>query len=116
MLTRLIRWTKKHKFLSLLIALSLIFGVYYVFFRSDSAIAQQYIMGTVNRGAIAVSVTGSGQVSVSSQLDLKPKASGEVIWLGAKKGQFVGSGAVIAKLDSKDAEKSVRDAQVNLET
>lgn len=116
MFNRLIKWTKRHKFLAGILAIIVIFSAYFLFFRSSGTPVAQYISGSVTRGTLAVSVTGSGQVSVSNQLDLKPKASGEVVWLGAKQGQFVGAGAAIAKLDSTDAEKAVRDAQDNLES
>ncbi len=75
----------------------------------------RYILGTVARSTIASSVTGSGQVSASSQVDLKTKASGDVIYLGVKSGQEVKAGALIVQLNAREAQKAVRDAEANLE-
>jgi len=76
----------------------------------------RYVLAAVEKGVISVSISGSGQVSASSQLDLKAKTSGDIIYLNAKVGQEVKSGALLAQLDSQDAQQAVRDAQDGLET
>ncbi|MEK7086681.1 MAG: HlyD family efflux transporter periplasmic adaptor subunit, partial [Patescibacteria group bacterium] len=52
----------------------------------------------------------------SNQVEIKPKVSGEVLYVGVKNGQEVGVGTLIAQIDSTDAQKAVRDAETNLET
>ncbi len=76
--------------------------------------ATHYALAAVQKGTIVTSVTGTGQVTVSDQVDIKPKASGEVIYLAVKDGQAVRSGALIARLDDRNAQKAVRDAQISL--
>ena len=76
----------------------------------------RYVMAAVEKGTIITSVSGSGQVSVSNQIDIKPKVSGDVIYVGAKEGQEVKNGQLIVKIDDSDAQKAVRDAETNLET
>lgn len=74
------------------------------------------VLGTVERGTLSSTVSGSGQISVSNQVDVKPKVSGDIMTLQVKKGEEIKEGTVIATIDSRDAKKTVRDAQDNLAT
>lgn len=76
----------------------------------------KYILSRIEKGSVIVSVTGSGQVSASSQVDLKPKVSGDVAYVGVKVGDKVKTGSLIARIDDKEAQKSVRDAEIGLES
>jgi multidrug resistance efflux pump len=76
----------------------------------------RYITALAKKGSVIASVTGSGQVSASNQIDLKAKASGEVTYLPVKNGQDVKAGALIAQLDAREAQKTVRDAEANLQS
>ncbi|MDE2001671.1 MAG: HlyD family efflux transporter periplasmic adaptor subunit [Patescibacteria group bacterium] len=76
----------------------------------------QYTLAAVQRGTLISSLTGSGQVSAYNQVDLKPKASGDLVYLGVTAGQDVKAGTLIAQLDTTTAEKAVRDAEINLQT
>ncbi|MBI2056181.1 MAG: HlyD family efflux transporter periplasmic adaptor subunit [Candidatus Sungbacteria bacterium] len=97
----------------LVIAFSGYFG--YLAFFGDTP-AAQYIFAKAEKGTLIVSLTGSGQVSASSQVDIKPKVSGEVIYVGIKNGQEVGAQTVIAQIDSEDAKRAAADAEINLES
>jgi HlyD family secretion protein len=72
----------------------------------------RYILGSVVRGTIISSVSGTGQVSASDQIDVKPKVSGDIVYVGVVKGQKVTAGTTMFILDSGDAQKKVRDAQL----
>ncbi len=85
-----------------------------IFASADDEI--RYVLAAVERGTLITTVTGSGQVSASNQVDLKPKASGDVISVAAANGQVVRAGGLIVRLDSRDASKAVRDAEANLES
>ena len=76
----------------------------------------RYVLASVEKGALIVSVSGSGQVSASNQIDVKSKASGDILRIDAKNGDSVKAGALITQLDSRDAQKTVRDAEMNLES
>ncbi len=78
--------------------------------------ATRYATATVEKGALIVSLSGSGQVSASDQVDIKPKVSGDVVYVGAEKGQGVKAGALLVQIDSRDAQKAARDAETALET
>jgi len=76
----------------------------------------RYLLAAVEKGTIIVSVSGSGQVSASNQVDIKPKVSGDAIYAGLKNGQEVKKGTLLTELDSRDAKKTVRDAEASLES
>ena len=106
-----------HKIISVIVLITLLGGGYWSykkFTNTDSDI--RYITAKVAKGTIIVSISGSGQVSSLNQIDIKAKASGDVIYLPVKDGQRIGGWGLLAQLDDKDAQKSVRDAEVNKES
>lgn len=76
--------------------------------------AVSYVYGEVSKGSLISSISGTGQVLAFNEFQIKPKASGDVVYVGVKNGQAVKSGDLIAQLDSSDAQKSVRDAEMSL--
>jgi len=76
----------------------------------------RYLVDTVKRGVLITSISGSGQISASNQVDIKPKASGDIVSIAVHDGQEVKENDILATLDARDAQKAVRDAQVNLES
>lgn len=117
MFKKILKFASSHKLASGAIVLLLIGGSYFgynKFFGNKNTTS--YVTAAVQKGTIVVSVSGSGQVSASNQIDIKPKASGNVVYIGVSQGQEVKTGTLLVKLDAADAEKSVRDAEVNLES
>ena len=51
-----------------------------------------YVTAAVEKGTLIVSVSGSGQISALDQVDIKPKTSGDLVYLGIKNGQEVKAG------------------------
>lgn len=98
-------------FLLLILALGGYFG-YKALFKEKNEVS--YATAAVEKGTVTVSVSGTGQVAFSDEIDIKPKTSGEIVYLGAEKNQELKAGAVIAQLDSRDAKKSVKDAEIDL--
>jgi HlyD family secretion protein len=106
-----------HKIITGMVVVILAIGGYFLFKTfSGSAQETRYVLSAVTKGTIIISVSGTGQVSASNQLDLKPKASGDVVYVGVKEGQSVKAKTLIVQLDSSAAQKSVRDAKANLES
>lgn len=107
----------KRKFWVCITALILItagyFGYQYFFGGEE---ATRYLTAEVRRETLEISISGSGQVSASNQLDIKSKVSGEAVYIAPVEGREVGAGALIMQLDARDAQKAVRDAEVNLES
>lgn len=107
----------KHKVLFVVALLIILGGGYYGYkkFTSTTA-APSYVLAAVEKGTIITSVSGSGQVSASNQVDVKPKASGDVLTVSVKNGDVVKAGQTLAQLNARDALQTVRDAQNSLDT
>lgn len=111
------KYIVSHKKISIFILIVILAVGYWGYKKiTDTSGENRYITSKVEKGNIIVSVTGTGQVSASNQIDIKSKVSGEVIYIPVQDGQKVSAGAVIAQLDSKDAQKTVRDAETSLES
>lgn len=76
--------------------------------------AIEYVTATAERGTLVLSISGSGQVGISDQITIRPKVSGDVVWVGIKVGQEVGLGQALISLDATDAQKAVSDAELDL--
>lgn len=106
-----------HKVIAGVVALVLVIGGYTGIKAIFSAPkGTSYVTAKVEKGTIIASLSGSGQVSASNQVDLKSKGSGEVVSVAVVNGQTVKAGQLIAQLDASDASKALRDAQTSLET
>ena len=104
----------KHKIISALVVGVVIYFVYHFFFvTATTATTLQYVK--VKRGDLITAVTGTGQVTPSSQVDLKPKVNANVTAVLVASGDKVYNGQVLFKLDARDAYKQVRDAQLSLD-
>jgi HlyD family secretion protein len=105
-----------HKIISVLIIAAIAYIGYWGYGKFNGSSAEtRYVLAAVQKGTLITSVSGSGQISASDQVDIKSKASGDVIFVGVKNGQIVKTGTLLAQLDSSDAQKKVRDARSNLE-
>lgn len=112
----LIRFAKAHRFVSALIILAIVFGGYRIYAAATSTAGiTEYVAAQVTKGTLVVSVTGTGQVSASDQVDVKPKTSGDVVYVGVTNGQEVRAGALLAELDPTDAVNAVKDAEISLD-
>lgn len=74
-----------------------------------------YVLSRVEKGTLFLSVSGSGQISTSEQIDLRPKVSGEVEEIFIKKDQKVRKGELLLKLKTKDFERAIEDGKLALE-
>ncbi len=114
MFQKILKLIKRHKIIAGVIIIALAVGGYYghkTFSGSKNSI--RYVTAAVEKGTLISSVSGSGQISASSQMDLKPKASGYVVYVGVKSGQEVKSGTLLVKIDDADAQKTVANAQTS---
>jgi RND family efflux transporter MFP subunit len=75
----------------------------------------RYILTPVQKGTILVSVSGSGQISTSDQIEIKPKVSGEVLKIYVDDNQKVRLGDLLLGLDSEDYQRAIDDAKLALD-
>ncbi len=116
MLKKIIGFVAKHKIYSLIIVVVLGLGGNYVYKAVKGNTTTSYVLAAVTKGTLITSISGSGQISVTNQVDVKSKAGGEVTGVYVTQGQVVKLGAVLASIDAADALRAVRDAQTSLET
>lgn len=117
MFSKILKSVLKHKIRTGIILLIIVVGSYFGYQHlTEDKSAVRYVSAAVERGTLIVSVSGSGQVSVFGQVDIKPKVSGDVVYVGVKNGQEVKDGTLIVQLDDREAQKAVRDAEANLES
>ncbi len=106
-----------HKKLSVFILIIILLFGYWGYKKITNTSGEtRYVLSTVTKGTIISSVAGTGQVSASNQIDLKPTVSGAITYIGVKPGDQVLAGEHLFSLDNKDAQKTVRDAEANLQS
>ena len=111
------QFIRKRKTTSVVLAIIIIVAGYYIYQKTKgTTVETSYTVATVEKGTLITSISGTGQVSVSHQIDIKTKAGGDVVSVLTKNGQNVKAGESIAYLDSRSAQRNVRDAQINLES
>ncbi len=106
----------KYKWLILVIVIFIVgFGVFSWRNALSNNNSLKYVIAEVKKDTINTSVSGTGQVAALQQIDLKLKASGDVVYIGVKNNQEVPAGTLILQLDSTDAQQAVKDAERSLE-
>lgn len=114
---KVLTYARAHKVISAIVLVVVLYLGYTGYKSLTSTTGEtRYVLSTVEKGAMVTSISGSGQVSTSNQIDVKSKASGDVIYVSVSNGQQVTAGTLIAGIDPTTAQKSVRDAQVNLDS
>lgn len=66
----------------------------------------------VERGTLSILAAASGIVEAAIQVDVKSRASGEVIEIPVEPGDTVSQGDLLVKLDPEDEENNLRDAEL----
>ena len=107
-------WIISHKVWSIVILVVLIYLGYFIYSKSVSSVVEtKYVTTNVEKGNIITTVTGSGQVSALNQVDIKAKASGDIVYVGATAGQEVKASQLIAQIDSTDAAYDLESANIS---
>ncbi len=117
MVSRIFNLISQHKRTAIISLIIIVIGGYFGYKNlTEDGETVRYVTAATEKGTLIVSISGSGQVSVSDQVDIKPKVSGDVVYVGVKNGQEVKTGTFLVQIDTSDAEKEVRDAKTALET
>jgi HlyD family secretion protein len=111
---KILSFATTHKIISTIIVVLVLFSGNYFWKQAHPVADTSYVLGTVQKGTVVVSVSGTGQISTENQTDLKANASGNIVSLPVTAGQVVKQGDLIAALDSRDALIALQTAQVAL--
>lgn len=116
MFSKIFKQLFRNKFTTAITFLVVVLGGYFGYQAIiDGDEAVYYSVAAVEKGTLIVSVSGSGQVTVLDQVDIKPKVSGEITDIYIKKDQEVWIGQLAVVLDSEGAQRAIRDAELTLE-
>jgi len=69
----------------------------------------------VQRGTFALTVSASGMIEPINRVEIRSKASGQIMELPIEAGQIVNGGDLIARLDATDAAADLKRAEAELE-
>jgi HlyD family secretion protein len=117
MIPKILKSLRKHKIITGIILAVIIAGAYFVYHGfTQNSNSTQYVTAAVEKGTLIVSVSGSGQVSASDQVDIKPKVSGDITYLKVANGQEVKKGQLLFQIDSSNAQKAVEEADIAYQT
>ncbi|MCL5017058.1 MAG: efflux RND transporter periplasmic adaptor subunit [Patescibacteria group bacterium] len=117
MIKNFLHIVSSHKIIVSIIIIVVAVGGYFEYrMLTGNSANDLYVLTSVRKGTFTATVSGSGQVITSDSLDIKPKTSGDIIYVGVTAGQKVRSGQLIAEIDPTDAQKAVSDAKTSLET
>ncbi len=115
-LKKIFMFALNHKIISVIVILAVIGGGYYWYkYASQNSGKVSYLTTPAEKGTIVSSISGSGQVSASSQIDLKSKVSENVVYVGVKNGQQIKTGTLLMQFDTANTQKAVRNAQISLD-
>ncbi|MFH1564812.1 MAG: efflux RND transporter periplasmic adaptor subunit [bacterium] len=117
MFSKIFKSVSRHKFITSILIIAIAGGGYYGYKKmTTQAETVRYMTSAAEKGMLISSISGTGQVSASNTTDIKSKVSGDILEINVVNGQEVKTDTVIAKIDSADSQKAVRDAQNALET
>jgi len=105
-----------HKIASASILILIVASPFAVSYFSPKKESVSYVVQAVRKGNLSVSVSGTGQVSSLKNVNILSKVAGDVTGVYAEAGEDVNKGDLLFKVNSIEGEKSVKQAEINLET
>ncbi len=109
------KYALAHKIISTIVILVVIYGGYKIYVSAHTTTGvTRYVLGTVQKGLVISSLSESGQVSTTNQIDVASKVSGNITWVGVKVGDTVYAGQALASIDNTTAKQAVTDAEASL--
>lgn len=101
----------------LLVVVAALIGVVWYYLRTYYRYTPEWNkakFGEVTRGDIRVPITASGLIMANQEIDIKSKASGEVIAIEVVEGDYVQKGNVLVRLKKDDEERRLAQAKAGL--
>jgi len=74
-----------------------------------------YTKKEVDTKELELTVEASGTVEAISSIEIKSKASGEILYLGAEIGDFIKKGEVLARIDQRTPQNNLEQASADLD-
>ncbi len=74
-----------------------------------------YTLKEVESKELDLTVEASGTIEAISSIEIKSKASGEILFLGAEIGDFVNKGIVLARIDQRTPKNNLEQASADLD-
>ncbi len=100
-----------------LIVIAAAVGGYYIYKNATQAPATtRYVTAAAAKGTISVSVSGTGQVASTNQVNVNPQVGSTIIALPITVGQKVSAGDIIARLDQTNLQQTLRNDQASLDS
>ena len=65
--------------------------------------------------SLELSIEASGEIEAISTIEIKSKASGEVLFLGAEVGDYIKKGSILARIDQRTPNNILAQAKADLE-
>jgi RND family efflux transporter MFP subunit len=107
-------WLWRHKVASVIL-IAVLWGGYSWWQSSHAATGQvQYVTAAAEKGMIAASISGSGNVIVDSQANIDPTITGTVVNLAVSVGDSVKKGQLLFMIDNDQLDINVAQAQSSL--
>jgi len=107
---RFLKILKSKKFYFVLIILLIIgYLIYPRIFKKENV---KYVLGEVQRGNLEIKVSGTGEIIPIEEINVKSKVGGEIVFLNVKEGDNVYQGQILAKIDSRNFEKTIKDQEI----
>ena len=108
--TKIKTYIVAHKIISALVIVILVGGGWYMYAKATSTTGvTHYVLGTASTSTIIATVSASGQISSSDSVDIQPKVTGTITWVGVKEGQKVSAGQALMTVDSTTARQQYND-------
>ena len=73
-----------------------------------------YSKEEVTNKSLELSIEASGEIEAISTIEIKSKASGEVLFLGAEVGDYIQKGSILAKIDQRTPNNILAQAEADL--
>ena len=107
---RFLKILKNKKFyFALIIFLIIGYLIYPRIFKKENV---RYVLGEVQKRNLEIKVSGTGEIVPIEEINVKSKVGGEVVFLNVKEGDNVYQGQILAKIDSRSLEKTIKDQEI----
>jgi len=113
---KILSYIKTHKIIIAVVIIVIAAGAYYWHSKSGAATTVKYITAQAQIQTLTSTVTETGQIAASNQVDIKPSSTATVTSVKVKQGDVVKTGDVLLTLDETTASQQVAQAKASLDS